>query len=75
MTRDRCWTEAELGECPRCGRNLCVGCYDSDQDRRCCDLPLELRNRQIKELGLTTPIEDIAARYGLSRRSVFRVLA
>ena len=77
MICDRCWAEAELGRCPFCHRDLCVTCYDGDQDDGPCrGLPHMLRNQQIRELRLagTSPLV-IAERYGLSRRRVLGILA
>lgn len=70
---DRCRAEAELGECPFCHRLLCVECYDSDQDGYCHPAPLVERDEAIRALRGSLSAEEIAARFGLSRRTIWRV--
>lgn len=79
---ERCGAEAELGECELCGRGLCVECYDGDQEKmgmcRFNESLSRLWERDVEIAALRRQgesVDDIAECYGLSRRSVFRVLA
>ncbi len=76
MTCQRCGVEAELGECLFCHRDLCVGCYDADQDYPCRLAPLDQRNDAIRALhGGGTSRDEVAERFGLSPRQTWRVLS
>ena len=80
----RCGAEAELGVCEFCGRDLCVECYDGDQEftggQQRCRFNGGRRRQQVRDQEIAAlrqqgkSVDDIAACYGLSRRSVFRVL-
>jgi hypothetical protein len=77
MTCQRCGVEAELGECPGpCGRDLCLECYDGDQEAGSCrTFPQELRNQLIRELRLAgkSP-QAIAEKFSLSYRRVCAII-
>ncbi|KKL70534.1 hypothetical protein LCGC14_1885530 [marine sediment metagenome] len=74
MTCQRCGAAgAELGECPFCHRQLCVECYDADQDYPCRLAPIVQRNEAIRALHMKVP--EIAERFALSPRQVWRVLS
>ena len=72
MTCQRCGVEAELGECQFCHRDLCLSCYDGDQDGHCH--LREQRNEEIRALrDVGVSRDEVAERFGLTIRSVSRV--
>jgi len=73
LTCQRCGAEAELGLCPFCHRQLCLACYDADQDWPCRLAPLEQCNEAIRALHMK--VSEIAERFALSPRQVWRVLS
>jgi hypothetical protein len=73
VTCQRCGVEAELGECPFCHRQLCVTCYDADQDYPCRLAPLELRDEAIRALRGRLSVKEIAKSFALSQETVYRV--
>jgi hypothetical protein len=71
----RCGVEAELGECPFCRRQLCVTCYDADQDYPCRLAPIELRDEAIRALrGGGMSRSEVAERFRLSTVTISRVM-
>ena len=75
LTCQRCGVEAELGECLFCHRDLCVGCYDADQDYPCRVAPLDQRDDAIRALrGGGMSRSDVAERFGLSTMTISRVM-
>lgn len=76
MTCQRCGVEnAELGECPFCQRQLCVTCYDGDQDRNCQPAPLVIRDDAIRALHGSMSVKEIAGHFKLSYRRVYAIVA
>lgn len=72
----RCGDVAELGACPRCRRDLCLACYDSDQTA-CSSLPpvaaVHQRIHRLRAEG--SSIREIARAVGRNKRTVNAVLA
>ncbi len=76
MACDRCGVEeAELGECQFCHRQLCLSCYDADQDWPCHKAPIEQRDDAIRALHGSMPVKEIAGYFKLSPRQTWRVLS
>ena len=73
MTCDRCGVDAELGRCGGCGRELCVTCYDGDQNGYCHPAPIVQRDEAIRALHGSMSVEEIAGYFNLSPRQVWRV--
>ncbi len=80
MTCQRCGVEAELGACPFCHRQLCVMCYDKDQEetggkQKCRFNAIVERNEAIRALrGGGVPRKEIAELSGLSIMTISRVM-
>ncbi len=74
MTCQRCGVEAELGQCPFCRRQLCVTCYDLDQDYPCRLAPIEQRDEAIRALHGSMEVPEIAERFNLSKRRVYAIV-
>ena len=75
MICQRCYMVAELGRCPFCRRQLCVTCYDADQDYPCRKAPLGQRDEAIRALHGSMTAGEIAKSFGLTKRSVRRVMS
>ena len=79
MTCQRCGVEAELGRCQFCHRQLCVTCYDGDQEetggkQKCRPAPIEQRDDAIRALrGGGMSRDEVAERFGLSTMTISRV--
>jgi hypothetical protein len=77
---DRCYIVAELGQCPFCHRELCVVCYDGDQEdvgdkQKCRSAPIEQRDNAIRALrGGGMSRNEVAERFGLSTMTISRVM-
>ncbi|KKM20803.1 hypothetical protein LCGC14_1641810 [marine sediment metagenome] len=72
----RCGVEAELGRCPFCHRDLCVTCYDGDQEKGPCRAaPIEQRDDAIRALHGSLSVGEIAEQFNLSRRRIFTIVA
>ena len=75
----RCGQMAELGACPRCHRDLCVDCYDQDQEfnNPCVNLSRpdpRLWAREAQRMAAEgLPVRQIAQQVRKSRRAVYRV--
>ena len=70
----RCGVEAELGRCPFCHRDLCVTCYDGDQNGYCHPPPLVERDDAIRALHGSMEVSEIAERFNLSPRRVYGIV-
>ncbi len=76
MTCQRCGVEAELGRCQFCHRDLCLSCYDGDQEKGPCRVaPIEQRDDAIRALYGSMPVKEIAGYFKLSPRQTWRVLS
>lgn len=56
-----------------CQRDLCVECYDADQDYPCRVSPLTQRNEAIRALRGNLSVNELAERFGLWRRTIWLV--